>query len=127
MTLEDLVDRVHDAELINDECDGIRPPIGNINAPDGYIELMTKCWNPNPMERPKAEDIWLNKICEIKDNEHKYPTDLGRTSNIGPITISNLGTCTIYKSRPLSDMISSAMTIISLRSQSISLKYGNKS
>ncbi|CAI2196958.1 9910_t:CDS:1, partial [Funneliformis geosporum] len=51
-------DRAHDTELIIDICDGLRPPTGNINAPKGYIELMKKCWGPNPNKRPAAERIW---------------------------------------------------------------------
>ena len=33
------------------------------NAPEGYIELMQKCWHPDPNKRPSASDIWnsLNK------------------------------------------------------------------
>src|SRR5688572_25088350 len=38
-------DRVHDTGLIIEICDGFRPPIGDINAPDGYIKLMKECWN----------------------------------------------------------------------------------
>jgi len=32
-------DRDHGTGLIIEICDGLRPPIGDINAPDGYIEL----------------------------------------------------------------------------------------
>ncbi|CAI2183591.1 16546_t:CDS:2, partial [Funneliformis geosporum] len=44
-------DCAHDTELILDICDGLRPPIGDIAAPEGYIELMKKCWDPNPNKR----------------------------------------------------------------------------
>ncbi|RGB41328.1 kinase-like domain-containing protein, partial [Rhizophagus diaphanus] len=43
--------RVHDAELIIEICDGLRPPIVT-NAPKGYIELMKECWNSDPNKRP---------------------------------------------------------------------------
>ncbi|CAI2189920.1 17859_t:CDS:2, partial [Funneliformis geosporum] len=49
-------DRAHDTELIIDICDGLRPPIGNIGAPEGYIELMKECWDPDQSKRP-ASDI----------------------------------------------------------------------
>uniref|UniRef100_U9TUH6 Protein kinase domain-containing protein n=1 Tax=Rhizophagus irregularis (strain DAOM 181602 / DAOM 197198 / MUCL 43194) TaxID=747089 RepID=U9TUH6_RHIID len=74
----------HDAELIIEICDGLRPPIVT-NAPEGYVELM-----------------------------QEY---------IGPIT-NNPGA--VYKSRPLSAMISSAESTRSLRSQSISLKFDKR-
>ncbi|CAI2185521.1 18766_t:CDS:2 [Funneliformis geosporum] len=41
-------DRAHDTELIIDICDGLRPPIGDIVAPEGYIELMKECWDSDP-------------------------------------------------------------------------------
>ncbi|CAI2185621.1 2041_t:CDS:2 [Funneliformis geosporum] len=44
-------DRAHDTELILDICDGLRPPIGNINAPEGYIELMKECWDPDQSKK----------------------------------------------------------------------------
>ncbi|RGB33292.1 kinase-like domain-containing protein, partial [Rhizophagus diaphanus] len=44
-------DQNHDTELIIEICDGLRPPIVT-NAPEGYIELMQKCWHPDPNERP---------------------------------------------------------------------------
>ncbi|CAI2173810.1 5862_t:CDS:2, partial [Funneliformis geosporum] len=45
-------DRAHDIELIIDICDGLRPQTSNINAPEGYIELMKECWDPDPSKRP---------------------------------------------------------------------------
>ncbi|CAI2178476.1 10664_t:CDS:2 [Funneliformis geosporum] len=48
-------DRAHDTELIIDICDGLRPPISNINAPEGYIELMKECWDPDQSKRPTSK------------------------------------------------------------------------
>ncbi len=100
-------DRDHDTDLIIEICDGIRPPIGVINAPDGYIELMKECWNPDPFMRPTALGI-RNELYKFLMNEKNNPTHIEKTSDIGPIEIMNPGA--IYKSRPLSDMIKSAMT-----------------
>ncbi|CAI2183878.1 2300_t:CDS:2, partial [Funneliformis geosporum] len=50
-------DRVHDVELIIQICDGLRPPIDNMNAPEGYVQLIKECWNPNPNKRPTARVI----------------------------------------------------------------------
>ncbi|CAI2188155.1 15076_t:CDS:2, partial [Funneliformis geosporum] len=44
-------DQNYDIELIIKICDGIRPTI-NTNAPEGYIELIQKCWHSDPNKRP---------------------------------------------------------------------------
>ncbi|CAI2184795.1 14646_t:CDS:2, partial [Funneliformis geosporum] len=45
-------DRSHDTELIIDICDGLRPPTVDIVAPEGYIEIMKECWDPDQSKRP---------------------------------------------------------------------------
>ncbi|GES89943.1 kinase-like domain-containing protein [Rhizophagus clarus] len=100
-------DRNHDAELIIEICDGLRPPIVT-NAPKGYIELMKECWHEDPGKRPVAIDIY-----------HKMPwygseTRIIKSSDIGPVTTNNPGA--VYRSRPLSGMIRSAMHTMSTRS-----------
>jgi hypothetical protein len=63
-------------------------------------------------------------INEDKKTKHLYnknnPTKIIKSSDIGPVTLNNPGA--IYKSRPLSAMINSAMSSRSLRSQSINLE-----
>jgi len=113
-------DRTHNTDLIIEICDGVRPPIVT-NAPDGYIELMQKCWDLDPNKRPTAADIW-KKLDNIRLNERSNPTEIIKSPNIGPITINNPGA--IYSSRLLSDMIKSAMTIRSSRSHSVTSKLG---
>ncbi|CAI2173246.1 1363_t:CDS:2 [Funneliformis geosporum] len=51
-------DRAHDTELIIDICDGLRPPTGDIVAPEGYIELMKECWDSDPNKRPATGNIY---------------------------------------------------------------------
>ncbi|EXX74076.1 uncharacterized protein OCT59_009365 [Rhizophagus irregularis] len=46
----------HDAELIIKICVGLRPPIVT-NAPEGYVELMQKCWHYDPNKRPTAHEL----------------------------------------------------------------------
>ncbi|RGB30946.1 kinase-like domain-containing protein [Rhizophagus diaphanus] len=116
-------DRNHDTELIIDISDGLRPPIVT-NAPEGFIELMEECWNSNPDKRPTANDIYsrIDEMCENekKSSKNQNSTKIIESSDIGPVTTNHLGA--IYRSRPLSGMINSAMSLRSLRSQSVSLE-----
>ena len=113
-------DKSHDADLIIKIVDGLRPPIVT-NAPEGYIELMEECWHSDPNNRPTAADVFV-KVIKISDNECKMyklsnPTNIIKSPDIGPVTINNPGA--IYKSRSLSVMINSAMSLRSSRNQSI--------
>jgi serine/threonine protein kinase len=50
--------RAHDESLILDICeDGIRPEINELEAPECYIDLMKRCWDSNPDNRPDAIEI----------------------------------------------------------------------
>ena len=50
-------DRVHDQSLALNICNGIRPEITEKDAPKCYIDLMKKCWDQNPDNRPNATEI----------------------------------------------------------------------
>src|SRR3954451_5124312 len=50
-------DRAHDQNLALSICNGIRPEITEKDAPKCYIDLMKKCWDPNPGNRPNAREI----------------------------------------------------------------------
>jgi serine/threonine protein kinase len=54
-----------DEFLVLDICNGIRPEINESEAPKYYIDLMKKCWDPNPDNRPRATEI-----CEMIDLFH---------------------------------------------------------
>ncbi|PKK69126.1 hypothetical protein RhiirC2_748966 [Rhizophagus irregularis] len=76
---------------------------------------MTECWNSDPNKRPVATDIY-NRIGKMNG----YNCEIMKSSDIGPVSANDPGA--IYRSRPLSSMIQSAMFTIStrsLRSQSI--------
>jgi serine/threonine protein kinase len=107
-------DRNHDTELIIEICDGLRPPIVT-DAPEGYIELMQKCWHPDPNKRPTVDDISSVFVSSgklyYKKEDNKLTINL-ESPDIGPIT-NNPGA--IYKSRSLSAMIKSAESTRSLR------------
>ncbi|RGB43014.1 kinase-like domain-containing protein [Rhizophagus diaphanus] len=115
--------RNHDTELIIEICDGLRPPIVT-NTPKGYVELMKECWHPDPEKRPNAINIYqrVRKIFNNEWNNHfrkQKPTEIIESSDIGPVTKNNPGA--IYKSRPLSGMINSAMSLRSSRSRLIKI------
>ncbi|GBC09331.1 hypothetical protein RclHR1_08780002 [Rhizophagus clarus] len=112
-------DRNHDIELIIKICDGLRPQIVT-NAPEGYVELMKECWHSDPHKRPIADDleskVWKIKKNERKNSKNNNPTKIIKSLDIGPVSKNNPGA--IYKSRPLSHMIQSAISSRSSRSRS---------
>ncbi|CAB5350585.1 unnamed protein product [Rhizophagus irregularis] len=88
---------------------------------------MGECWHSDPEKRPHATDIYdkINEICreEWKNYNNNNPTEIIKSSDIGPVTKNNPRA--IYKSRNLSGMIQSAMSLRSSRSQSINLEQFN--
>src|SRR5256885_1793800 len=50
-------DRAHNQNLALSICNGIRPEITENYAPKCYIDLVKKCWDPNPDNRPHAKEI----------------------------------------------------------------------
>jgi serine/threonine protein kinase len=50
-------DHVYDKLLALDICDGVRPVINEPKAPKCYIDLMKRCWDSNPKNRPSAIEI----------------------------------------------------------------------
>jgi serine/threonine protein kinase len=48
----------HDEFLALNICNGIRPEINVPEAPKCYIDLMKKCWDSNPNNRPNANEIF---------------------------------------------------------------------
>src|SRR6266498_205865 len=66
-------DRAHDLQLSISICKGERPKIIE-NTPQCYIDLMKKCWNNDPLNRPNASEIsntiknWYEIIGNIKNN-----------------------------------------------------------
>ncbi|GBB84916.1 hypothetical protein RclHR1_01150020 [Rhizophagus clarus] len=65
----------HDEALALNICNGIRPEINELEVPKSYIELMKKCWNSNPDDRPKTIEIKeeINKqIEEAEKNKMNF-------------------------------------------------------
>jgi len=65
-------DMEYDFLLALSICKGERPEIVE-NAPQCYVDLMKKCWNENPLERPSASEIcdiikkWYNILGSINN------------------------------------------------------------
>src|SRR6266542_3902409 len=47
----------HNHELVLNICNGIRPEVKEPKAPKCYINLMKKCWDSNPDNRPDVDEI----------------------------------------------------------------------
>ncbi|RGB26850.1 kinase-like domain-containing protein [Rhizophagus diaphanus] len=54
----------HDHHLTLEICNGIRPEINELEAPKCYIDLMKRCWDSNPDNRPNATELNI----EIKNH-----------------------------------------------------------
>src|SRR5436305_9376490 len=98
--------QIHDTDLIIRICDGLRSlivsDIGNV--PEGYIELMQECWDPDSIKRPAAVNL-MKKIKNMRENEYinssnSNPTKIIKSLDIGPVIVNHPGA--IYKSRSLS-------------------------
>ncbi|RGB35686.1 kinase-like domain-containing protein [Rhizophagus diaphanus] len=50
-------DCAHDEYLVLNICNGIRPEINEIIAPKCYIDLMKRCWDEYPDNRPNSIEI----------------------------------------------------------------------
>jgi serine/threonine protein kinase len=67
----------HDNVLALNICNGIRPEINEKEAPKCYIDLMKRCWDSNPDNRPSAVEIeelielFYESKCSNKDVEIK--------------------------------------------------------
>ncbi|EXX55996.1 kinase-like domain-containing protein [Rhizophagus irregularis DAOM 181602=DAOM 197198] len=48
--------RAHDIQLSLSICKGERPEIIE-NTPQCYVDLMKKCWNEDPLERPSSKEV----------------------------------------------------------------------
>ena len=47
----------HDENLVIQICHGIRPNINKQEIPECYIDLMKKCWDSDPSNRPSISEI----------------------------------------------------------------------
>ncbi|RHZ84058.1 hypothetical protein Glove_86g61 [Diversispora epigaea] len=53
-------DQAHDTYLMIDICNGVRPKVPDFMLnwiPEWYLDLMYRCWNDDPSERPTADEL----------------------------------------------------------------------
>src|ERR1044072_9021638 len=110
-------DQNNEIELMIKICKNFRPPIIKY-TPKGYNELMQECWNSDPNKRPTTLHI-IEKLDNIGIIEEENPTEIVKSSNIGPIITNNSD-----KSKVLSKTIKNTEYIRSSKSQSISSPLG---
>ncbi|CAB4439453.1 unnamed protein product [Rhizophagus irregularis] len=58
----------HDTLLVLDICNGIRPEVDELEAPKYYSDLMKKCWDSNPENRPNSFEIY-ESVLQFQNNE----------------------------------------------------------
>jgi serine/threonine protein kinase len=58
----------HDHNLALDICKGIRPELNELEVPKNYINLMKKCWNSNPDNRPNIIELNQSLLFIIINN-----------------------------------------------------------
>ena len=65
-------DKAHSPGLILKICKGLRPPIPTA-IPEGYAEMMQKCWHDDPTKRPTIKELRIfaenHPISEDLNNE----------------------------------------------------------
>ncbi|RIA89835.1 kinase-like domain-containing protein [Glomus cerebriforme] len=95
----------HDNILALNICNGIRPEINEPEAPKCYIDLMRKCWDSNPDNRPSAIEIegLIDIFYNSCENQEFSKVEEYREANL--LTIKNNQSIThpqaIYTSRLL--------------------------
>jgi hypothetical protein len=102
-------DRPHDDKLIHEICSGLRPKFVE-ETPPAFANLMSKCLDSNPLNRPTAcqvyelLDKWILAICNEADaNNIAVQFDSAeefRFINFKPI-IASSNNDAIYYSRSL--------------------------
>ncbi|PKC01740.1 kinase-like protein, partial [Rhizophagus irregularis] len=65
------INYAHDEVLVLNICNGIRPEINEKITPKCYIDLMKKCWDSNPDNRPNSLEIkeMIELFCNSLDQE----------------------------------------------------------
>ncbi|CAB5351855.1 unnamed protein product [Rhizophagus irregularis] len=91
----------HDELLTLDICDGVRPDINEQEAPKSYIDLMKRCWNPNPNNRPNVTGLFESLLL-ISTTKYSYEVEIAENYRISHLKKGRK--VDIYKYQLLSDL-----------------------
>jgi serine/threonine protein kinase len=94
---------VHDEFLTLDICNGVRPKISELEAPESYIELMKKCWDSDPENKPNIFQL-INSLSSISVNNSEIEkAETYRNLQLSSKANRQITTCpqAIYTSRLL--------------------------
>ncbi|POG74651.1 kinase-like domain-containing protein [Rhizophagus irregularis DAOM 181602=DAOM 197198] len=124
----------HDINLIYKIIDGRRPEITD-DTPEDFINLIKKCWNPDPRKRPSAKkicesfDLWANMEKDVNqfNQAEEIRLELIQSKLLGPESIGKSHSKAIYTSRPLSSFISKSSStnasMISFKQEYVTKEY----
>ncbi|GES81838.1 kinase-like domain-containing protein [Rhizophagus clarus] len=120
----------HDIHLIYKILDGERPKITE-DTPECYANLMKRCWDADPKNRPSIKDIrltfgsWVFRcVNEVEFNQAETKRkELIRSKKIGPEFTEEYHSEAIYISRPLSALISECTSTYSSSTTSSDSNY----
>ncbi|CAB5209773.1 unnamed protein product [Rhizophagus irregularis] len=95
--------------------DGIRPEITD-DTPEDFVNLIKKCWNPEPRKRPSAKricesfNLWANMEKDVDqfNQAEEIRLELIQSKLLGPESIGKSHSKATYTSRPLSSFISTS-------------------
>src|SRR5256886_14539555 len=70
-TRKPFANHAHNNFLVLNICNGVRPEISEQEAPKCYIDLMKRCWDSNPDNRPSTVEVeeLVNLFDENEDKE----------------------------------------------------------
>ncbi|KAG9307860.1 hypothetical protein G9A89_023425 [Geosiphon pyriformis] len=98
-----LCHKKHDANLIQEICNGLRPKIQE-NIPKFFSNIMQQCWAADPRKRPTAEHL-KNLFSEILDKNHPEHRDVYEFQPKEPENSKAPHRQAFYKSRTLNSLI----------------------
>ncbi|CAB5364092.1 unnamed protein product [Rhizophagus irregularis] len=72
----------HDELLAIELCKGTRPEINEPKAPKCYLDLMKKCWDPDPINRPDVTELEesIGLLCNAYFNQFREAEKYRRTN-----------------------------------------------
>ncbi|GBB88569.1 hypothetical protein RclHR1_01510020 [Rhizophagus clarus] len=114
----------YNTNLMYKIIDGIRPEITN-DTPECIANLMERCWNSNPAERPSALDIYnvlsVAKVkCSAQFNQaEENRLELIKLKKLGPESTGKSHSSAIYTSRLFESRVLNSLSNNSLLSKNL--------